>query len=106
MRVVGYVGRQELQRDKAAQFGIFGLVDDAHPTAAKFFDDAVMRDGSPGHWAEILGLETTQVNETGKVGCSPSAQIVEKSQSPVDNSYDHFGPSRDNPGGGAGRKNT
>ena len=36
--------RQELQGDKALETGVFGLVDDAHPTTTEFFENAVMRD--------------------------------------------------------------
>ena len=36
---------QELQGDKAVQGYIFGLVNDAHPTAAQLFNNAVVRDG-------------------------------------------------------------
>ena len=43
-----FVG-QELQRDEAAERGVFGLVDHAHAAAAQFFDDAVVRDGLADH---------------------------------------------------------
>ena len=66
--IAGHVSGKELKGDKAAQAGVFGLVDYAHASAAEFFDDAVVRDGLPDHWAEILGLEAGQVNEGNKVG--------------------------------------
>jgi hypothetical protein len=33
---------QELQCHKAVQLHVFGFVDDTHPAATEFFDDAVM----------------------------------------------------------------
>jgi hypothetical protein len=34
-------------RDETLQAGVFAFADDAHATAAEFFDDAVVRDGWP-----------------------------------------------------------
>ena len=34
--------REEFQRDKASQLGVFGLVDNAHPATTEFFNDAVV----------------------------------------------------------------
>src|SRR5579863_8208046 len=36
---------KKFESDEAAEFGVFGFVDDAHSAAAEFFDDAVMRNG-------------------------------------------------------------
>ncbi len=49
LRVVGKFVRQEFERDEAAELQIFGLVDDAHPTATESFEDTVMRDGPANH---------------------------------------------------------
>src|SRR6202049_335831 len=49
LRVSGNIFRQELQGDEATKLRVLGLVDHAHPTAAKFLDDAVMRDGLADH---------------------------------------------------------
>ena len=54
LRVFGYVVGQELEGHKATEFDILGLVDHTHPTAAEFFDNAVMRDGLADHWRQIL----------------------------------------------------
>jgi len=40
---------QEFQRDQPAEIQIRSLVDDSHPTAAKFLDDPVMRNGLAGN---------------------------------------------------------
>src|SRR6185437_15963544 len=53
LRVVGHIVRQELQRDKATEIEILGLVHHTHPSAAQFLEDAIMRDGLADH----LGLE-------------------------------------------------
>jgi len=36
----GELGRQKLERHRAFELGVFGLVDDAHTSAAKGFKDA------------------------------------------------------------------
>ncbi len=41
--------RKEFQSDKTPQAGVFGLVNHAHPAAAEFFDDAVVRDDLSDH---------------------------------------------------------
>jgi hypothetical protein len=45
MRVTDEILGEELESDKAAKVGVFGLVDDAHAAAAQLFDDAVVRNG-------------------------------------------------------------
>jgi hypothetical protein len=45
LRVSGNVIRQELERNETTQFGVLGLVNDAHAATAELFDDAVARDG-------------------------------------------------------------
>ena len=40
---------QELEGNEAMQPHIFGLVDDTHPAAPQFLDDAVVRDGLADH---------------------------------------------------------
>ena len=42
--VPGQVVGKEFQGDKAAEAGVFGLVDHAHASAAEFFEDAVVGD--------------------------------------------------------------
>jgi len=54
---------QEFQGDEPTKFRVLGLVDHTHSAPAQLFDDAVVRDGMPDHWAAMLGLETGQVNE-------------------------------------------
>jgi hypothetical protein len=43
--------------------GVFGLIDDSHPSTTQLFEDAVVRDGLADHWAEMLGPAQRQVNE-------------------------------------------
>jgi hypothetical protein len=42
---------KELERDRAAEAGVLGLVDDAHPSAAELLDDPVMGDRLTDHVA-------------------------------------------------------
>ena len=48
-RIARYVVGQELERDKASQARVLGLVDDTHAAAAKLLDNAVVRDGGVNH---------------------------------------------------------
>ena len=45
LAIAGEIIGQEFQRDKTIEARVFCFVDDAHSSTAKFFDDAVMRDG-------------------------------------------------------------
>src|SRR5580658_1440521 len=49
VRVFGYVVGEELKSNKATEFDILSLIDDAHPTTTEFLDDAVVRDGLADH---------------------------------------------------------
>ena len=49
VRIVGNLWRQKLQRDESSEFGIFGLVDDAHAPATEFLDDAIVRNHAADH---------------------------------------------------------
>ena len=49
MRIIGHIFREELERDEAPEFGVFGLVHDAHAPATEFLDHPVMRDGLADH---------------------------------------------------------
>ncbi len=42
--VAGEILRQELERDVPAETQVLGVVDDAHSPAAKFAEDAIVRD--------------------------------------------------------------
>jgi hypothetical protein len=48
LRILGSepVGK-ELESDKAAEVGVFRLVDDTHTATAKNFQNAIVRDGLP-----------------------------------------------------------
>src|SRR5579859_2099557 len=41
--------RQELERDKAAELGVLGLIHHAHPAAPELLHDAVMRNRFSNH---------------------------------------------------------
>jgi len=49
LRVLGHILGQELEGNKAIQFDVFGLVDDAHATAAELLDNPVVRNGLADH---------------------------------------------------------
>ena len=46
---------QELERDETTEVGVLSFVYDTHPTTTQLLDDAVVRDGLPDHWTEMLG---------------------------------------------------
>ena len=46
------LGRQELERDMAAQVDVLGLVHHAHSSAAQLREDTVVRDGLADHAGE------------------------------------------------------
>lgn len=60
LRIVGNIFGKKLDGDEAAELEVFGFVDDAHPTAAKLVDDAIMGEGLTdkrrrfGHRRDIL----------------------------------------------------
>src|SRR5215469_3406219 len=62
--VRGYALGQELDRDKASEFGIFGLEDDAHTAPAKFFHDPVVRYGGAKHEERWYVHGSCTVNES------------------------------------------
>ena len=49
LRILQGLLGQELQSYQSSQTNVLGLVDDAHSSAAKLFNDAVMRDGFANH---------------------------------------------------------
>jgi hypothetical protein len=68
LRIVRDIIGRELECDKAPEGGVLGFVNNAHPTAAQLFCDAVVLDGRADHSARILGLEVAQVNQRRAVG--------------------------------------
>src|SRR5207244_10044523 len=50
LRVSGNLLRQKLESDETMESGVFGFVDNTHPTTAQLLKDAVMRDGLAEHW--------------------------------------------------------
>ena len=54
--IAGNLVGQEFQGDETMQARVFCLVDDTHAATAELFDDTVMRDCLPQHWAEILRI--------------------------------------------------
>jgi hypothetical protein len=55
LRIASDFGREKLEGYEAVQFGVFGLVDDAH-AAAEFFEDAIVGnvvDGSTSPWERL-----------------------------------------------------
>ncbi len=47
--IFGVPGRQELERDFAVEFGVFGEVDFPHAACAELFEDFVVRYGLANH---------------------------------------------------------
>src|SRR5947208_6079053 len=45
LSILGHVVGQKLERDKAAELGVFRLVDHTHPPATQILQNAVVRDG-------------------------------------------------------------
>jgi hypothetical protein len=45
LMIAGHFVRQKLERDETAKPSVFGFVHDPHASAAKFLNDAVVRDG-------------------------------------------------------------
>ena len=74
LRVIDNLGRQELERDKAAKARVFRFENDAHAATAELFNDAVMRDCLPNqgfaawHLRNMLGCVGRQVNERSSSG--------------------------------------
>ena len=52
VRTLSDIVGKKLQRDKAAQNGVLGLVDYTHPAATQLLDDAIVRDSLADHWRE------------------------------------------------------
>ena len=75
LRVARSVVGQELQGHESAKLGVLSLINDTHPATAELLENAVVRDGLPNHWDEILGLEGGQVNEGTEVGRVPKVQL-------------------------------
>ena len=46
LRVWGNIFRKEFESDVAAEADVLGPIDNAHASAAKLFDDGVMRNGA------------------------------------------------------------
>ena len=49
MPVTGHFFRQELQGNRAAKLGVFGLVADTHTSSAELLDDPVAQNGLAHH---------------------------------------------------------
>jgi hypothetical protein len=49
LRILGDLIGQELQGDEAMPLYVFSFVDDTHPPAAEFFDDAIVGDSLVDH---------------------------------------------------------
>ena len=58
LRVFGNIVRQKLECNEAMQLHVLRFVDDTHPPATEFLDNAVMRDRPTDHdvQAEMVGV--------------------------------------------------
>ena len=55
LRILGNVIGQKFEGDEAAEFCVFGLVNNAHATTAELLNNAVVRDGLADHFG--FGLQ-------------------------------------------------
>ena len=86
LRVAIEIFREEFKGDKAAEFGVFGLVHNAHTPTAEFFQDAVVRKcladerGGIRHRMPILDLNET-ASQQNRQKMSPQNENVRFVQS-------------------------
>ena len=59
--IAGHFIGEKLEGDETVQVGVFRLVDDTHPAAAEFLEDAVVRDALADHGAKSYVGETLRV---------------------------------------------
>ena len=75
------VMRQEFQRNFAFEARVFGDVDDAHATAAEFFEDRVVRDGAANKRRGVRQRCTTQHNrQREKIRIDGRRQVAKRSR--------------------------
>jgi hypothetical protein len=67
VRIGGDFRGQELQRDEAAEFGVFGLIHNAHPATAELLDDAIVRNDAANHVRIMLSAQERLVNERAQI---------------------------------------
>jgi hypothetical protein len=78
LRVFGYVVGEELEGNKATELDILSFVNHTHPTAAEFFDDAVVRDGFVDHeWAQDSGCNIRDATRQSQRGAQRYTQEAE-----------------------------
>ena len=75
LRFPGF-GRQKLKGDEAVQPRVFGFVDYAHAAGTQLLQNTVMRDDLTDQWAEMLGLDIGQVNESVEVVCVSKGELM------------------------------
>src|ERR1700751_3082062 len=63
MRIIPDFRRKKFHRDEAPEFGIFCLVNDAHPAATEFLDDAIVRNDAADHVRNMLVPNSILVNK-------------------------------------------
>src|SRR5690348_1458068 len=91
LRVRRKAVRKELQGNKTVELSIFRFVDNTHPAATKFFDDAIVGDGladesvGAGHSGAILGCGP----KTGQQICLASRPSIRNLDPARDNSREH-----------------
>src|SRR5512135_2738398 len=73
--VVSHLPWQDLKRHIAPELRVRRAIHHTHSATAELLNDAVVRDGLPDHWAEILGPVAEQVNES--VGLAHPQSIYE-----------------------------
>jgi hypothetical protein len=63
LTVLGEFIGQKLNRDKAIELVVFGLLNHPHGATAQLAQDSIVRDGVPDHCCESYSGKTAHVNE-------------------------------------------
>ena len=77
------MGGEELQRDRASEFGVLGFVDDTHPSLTELFGDFVVGDGFVDHGGPVVPWGLQWLIAGCEVGCRLLSDGVAFAWSPL-----------------------